>query len=66
MTQNTQTNYHCAGRNCNKRDTCHRHTSSMSISNADFNDYDLSMIRELPSPCQYFIERNQAEGLVAK
>jgi hypothetical protein len=38
----------------------------MSISNADFNDYDLSMIRELPSPCQYFIERNQAEGLVAK
>jgi hypothetical protein len=38
----------------------------MGVSNADFNDYDLVMIREIPKPCQYFIDRNQAEGLAKK
>ena len=63
MTQTTQEKYYCAGRACDKRDICHRHTKSMGVSNAGFNDYDLVMIRELPKPCQFFIDRNQAEGL---
>ena len=65
MVTTTQEQYYCAGRHCDVRDTCHRHTSSTQVSNADFNDYDLVMIRDFPKPCQYFIDRNQAEGLTA-
>jgi hypothetical protein len=38
----------------------------MGVQNASFNDYDLVMLRDLPKPCQYFIDRNQAEGLQLK
>lgn len=65
MDQTTQEKYYCAGRACDKRDICHRHTSSMGVQNASFNDYDLAMLHALPTPCQYFIDRNQAEGLTA-
>lgn len=63
MTQTTQEKYYCAGRACDNRDTCHRHTSSLGVQQASFNDYDLVMLRELPTPCRYFIDRNQAEGV---
>ena len=55
--------YYCAGRHCSKRDKCHRHTSSTGVNQAPFEDFDLVMIKSLPKPCQYFIDRNKAEGL---
>lgn len=55
--------YYCAGRNCSKREKCHRHTSSLGVNQAPFEDYDLAMIRDLPKTCRYFIDRNRAEGL---
>jgi hypothetical protein len=65
MTTNvtTEARYYCAGRNCIVRDKCHRHTSSTSVNRAEFEDYDLVMIRVFPEPCLHFIDRNQAEGL---
>ena len=55
--------YYCAGRYCERRSECHRHTSSVQVHNAEFDDYDLVMIREFPKPCQYYIPRDQATGL---
>ena len=51
--------YYCAGRYCTVREVCHRHTSSTQINRAEFDDYDLAMIRDLPKPCIHYIDRDQ-------
>lgn len=47
--------YYCAGRNCSIRETCHRHTSSVQVGRAEFDDYDIVMLHEHPSPCKFYI-----------
>lgn len=60
----TESRYYCAGRYCQVREQCHRHTSSMGVNNAPFNDYDLVHLRDgINNPCQYFVDRNIATGL---
>jgi len=64
MDKTTQEKYYCAGRYCEIRNTCHRHTSSVHVQNADFNDWDLAHIQDgLSKPCKYFVDRNEATGL---
>jgi|688.fasta_scaffold32904_9 hypothetical protein len=60
------TSYYCAGRNCRVRDVCHRHSSSYSVNQAPFEDYDLAMVRDLPKPCKFYVNRNDATGVISK
>jgi hypothetical protein len=53
--------YYCAGRNCSARETCHRHTSSVQVGRAEFDDYDIVMLHEHPKPCKYFINIVEAQ-----
>jgi hypothetical protein len=64
ITNDAESRYYCAGRYCTVREQCHRHTSSVKIVEAKFNDYDLVHMRDgIAKPCQYFIDRNLATGL---
>ena len=59
--------YYCAGRYCEQRSLCHRHTSSVQVHNAEFDDYDLVHINQgLSNPCVYFVDRNIATGVGTK
>lgn len=60
----TESRYYCAGRYCTVRESCHRHTSSVHVNNAEFNDYDLVHMKEgITKPCQFFVDRNAATGV---
>ena len=60
----TESKYFCAGRYCAEREKCHRHTSSVHVNEAPFNDYDLVRMKEgLTKPCRYYVDRNEATGL---
>lgn len=62
----TESKYFCAGRYCAEREKCHRHTSSVHVNEAPFNDYDLVRMKEgLTKPCRYFIDRDAATGIVS-
>lgn len=59
-----ESRYYCAGRFCSMRDQCHRHTSSVHVNEAPFNDYDLIHLRKgLFKPCDYYIDRDHATGV---
>jgi len=62
----TESKYYCAGRYCQSRDWCHRHTSSVHVNNAEFYDYDLLMMRQKNKICNYFIDRDEATGVMSK
>lgn len=48
------------------REQCHRHTSSLGVNLAPFNDYDLIHLRDgINKPCQHYIDRDQATGVVS-
>lgn len=61
--QTTESKYYCAGRFCSDREVCHRHTSSVHVNEAPFNDYDLVKLRDITKPCQYFVDRDVATGV---
>ena len=61
----TESRYYCAGRYCTMREQCHRHTSSVHVNDAPFKDYDLVRMKDgLTKPCQYYIDRNVATGVL--
>jgi len=46
------------------REQCHRHTSSLGVNLAPFNDYDLIHLRDgISKPCQHYIDRDLATGV---
>lgn len=60
----TESRYYCAGRFCDDRNVCHRHTSSVHVNEAPFNDYDLVRIQEgVTKPCRFYIDRNAVTGV---
>ena len=69
MTTNVthESKYYCAGRYCTMREQCHRHTSSVHVNDATFYDYDLIKLRlHTTSACPYYIDRNEATGVLSK
>jgi hypothetical protein len=58
-----ESRYYCAGRYCTMRESCHRHTSSVGVNHAPFEDYDLVALRTPTKPCQYYIDRDHATGV---
>ena len=64
INQETESRYYCAGRYCTMREQCHRHTSSLGVNLAPFNDYDLIHLRDgISKPCQHYIDRDTATGV---
>ena len=59
----TESRYYCAGRYCTMREQCHRHTSSLGVNRAPFEDYDLVALRTLTKTCQHYIDRDAATGV---
>ena len=59
----TESRYYCAGRYCTVREQCHRHTSSVGVNLAPFNDYDLLALKMPSKLCQHYIDRNKATGI---
>lgn len=45
------------------REQCHRHTSSLGVNLAPFNDYDLLALKTPTKACQHYIDRDQATGV---
>ena len=64
INQETESRYYCAGRYCTMRESCHRHTSSVHVNDADFYDYDLIKLRlHTTSACPYYVDRDRATGV---
>ena len=59
----TESRYYCAGRYCTMREQCHRHTSSLGVNLAPFNDYDLLALKTPTKACQHYIDRDVATGV---
>jgi hypothetical protein len=45
------------------REQCHRHTSSVVVNQAPYEDYDLLAMRTPTKPCQHYIDRDLATGV---
>jgi hypothetical protein len=54
--------YFCAGRNCQLRETCHRHTSSVTVTRPEFDDYDIAMLYASYPNCKYYIDIRQVNS----
>jgi hypothetical protein len=59
----TESRYYCAGRYCTMREQCHRHTSSLGVNHAPFEDYDLLALKMSNKSCQHYIDRDAATGV---